>query len=151
MRKLSFVFAMMTLGTLVVSVAPVFAPAGKGLNAIWADDNIWDTVLTPAYFKEPTNARSLDKLYVFDNSGLTGQRPVGEAAPYEKDYSGGRWWVQEVVFTEAGIAAHDPDGDGQVNFELMSDEQILIHLGLGHFTIIPTNTFFECPLVSFKE
>ncbi len=151
MRNRSIFFFLMAIGTLVTLATPVFAPASRESERIWADGEIWDTVVTPATFKPPNNLKSVDKLYVFDTSGLVGQRPVGEAAPYEKDYNGGRWWVHEVVFTEAGIAAHDPDNDGMVNFELMSDEQLLTHLGLGHFTITPTSTYFVCPLIGSEN
>lgn len=150
MRKIYFLSAV-ALGILLVSIAPVFAPASKASDVIWADGQIWDTVLTPATFKTPKNLKSVDVLLVFDNSGLMGQRPVAEAAPYEDDYNGGRWWVCQVAFTPAGLAVHDLDGDGWVDFELMSDDEALAHYGLGHLTVMPTNTYFVCPLVTFEE
>ena len=76
-----------------------------------------------------------------------GQRAVAEAAPGNRDYNGGRWSVKIVVFTPQGIAAHDPDGDGTVNFELTNASAVLDHAGLGHFTIMDTDVYFECPLL----
>ena len=55
--------------------------------------------------------------------------------------------VQMVVFTPQGIMAHDPDGDGMVNFELTSAEDIEAHEQLGHIVINDANFYFECPLL----
>lgn len=151
MKKMNSLSAIVILGMLLASIAPVFAPASKAHDAIWADGQIWDTVLTPATFKAPKNPNSVDLLFVFDESGLMGQRPIGEAAPYEDDYNGGRWWVCLVVFTEVGLAVHDADDDGWVDFELMSDDEGMAHYDLGHLTVIPTDTYFVCPLVTFEE
>jgi hypothetical protein len=52
-----------------------------------------------------------------------------------------------VVFTEAGLEAHDPDGDGYVNFELTSADEVLEHRDLGHLEIMPTMMYFECPML----
>ena len=120
--------------------------AVKVENIIWAEDNIYGTVLTDTSFTK-TRPGNTDVLYNFDMSGLTGQRPVAEAAPGDPDYNGGRWSVKFVTFTTQGIAAHDPDGDGAVNFELMNADRVLEHEGLGHFTIMDSNVSFECPLI----
>ncbi len=149
MKKMWFLSAV-TIGILLVLIAPVFAPALKAYDAIWADGQIWDTVATPATFKAPNNPKSIDLLMVFDGSGLIGQRPVAEAAPYEKEYNGGRWFVCLIEFTSAGLAAHDGDDNGWVDFELTSFAEVLAHYNLGHFTLTPTNTYFVCPLVNFR-
>jgi hypothetical protein len=86
-------------------------------------------------------------IYSFMMSGLEGQRGVAESAPGDRDYNGGRWDVQMVTFTEIGKAVHDPDGDGMVNFELTSAEQVLAHEGLGHIIINDADFYFECPLL----
>ncbi len=53
-----------------------------------------------------------------------------------------------MIFTEAGLAAHDPDGDGVVNFELKSDGMLMAHAGLGHVIISADYVAqFECPLI----
>jgi len=147
MKKLYIVATLVAIGVFLPLVTPVSAPATRAEEALWADGKIWDTILTPATFKPPKNLKSVDKLYVFDFSGLSGQRPVAEAAPYERDYNGGRWWVQKMVFTASGMAAHDPDGDGTVNFELKSDTVVLEHVALGHITITSIDMFFVCPLL----
>ena len=136
------------LGTaiiLLMLVVPTNAGATRAKAAIWADGKIYDTILTPATFKEPNNQNSLDRIYVVMN--LDGQRPIAEAAPYERDYNGGRWMVQAVYFTDLGLSVHDPDHNGIANFEVTSDTQLLHYMTLGYLTITPTNTYFECPLL----
>ncbi|MHA2080656.1 MAG: hypothetical protein ACW99H_05875 [Candidatus Thorarchaeota archaeon] len=147
MKKRNYALILGTIGLLLVLTLPTAAAAGatRAEEALLADGKVWDTILTPATFKAPKNSKSVDNLYVFMNLG--GQRPVAEAAPYEKDYNGGRWWVQAVDFTANGLAVHDPDGDGIANFELTSDDDVLQHMSLGHLTIAPTETYFVCPLI----
>jgi hypothetical protein len=55
--------------------------------------------------------------------------------------------VVRVIFTDQGMAVHDPDGDGAVNFELTSEEEVLDHMALGHLIIEDTSIYFECPLL----
>ncbi len=144
------------LGAAVLAVALAGVPtasAGGGATpvfggAVWADGVIWGTILTTNSLPAGADADSWDLIFVFDNSGLRGQRPVGEAAPYEEDYNGGRWNVQGVTFTPDGLAVHDGvDRDGMVNFELKSDDEVRQHMGLGHFTSAPAGVYFSCPLV----
>ena len=126
---------------------PGFADrAVKVENAIWANSNLYGTVLTDTSFNAPP-AGSTDTLYNFGMSGLGGQRAVSESAPGDSDYNGGRWSVKAVVFTDQGKAVHDPDGDGMVNFELKSAEDVLHHEALGHIVIMDTGIYFECPLI----
>ena len=138
--------------SLVFILAGAFAHAASDKAAtqvedvIWANGEIYSTVLTTNSFKNPP-AHTLDLLFNFDMSGLSGQRPVADAAPGEGQYNGGRWSVQLVAFTDAGKAAHDPDGDGVVNFELTSADMVLHHVELGHIIITPANFYFSCPLV----
>ncbi len=133
----------------IVGMAAGTATAGGAMRvseALWANGELYDTVITPATFVSPP-AHSTDLLYNFGMSGLGGQRAVSESAPGDPDYNGGRWDVQMVVFTEEGIEAQDPDGDGTVNFELTSAEQVLEHEALGHIMINEANFYFECPLL----
>jgi hypothetical protein len=143
-RKLALVAA------LAVSVAaPSLTLADRAVrveDALWGDGVTWDTILTDTSFRQPPS-HSVDKLYNFGMSGLSGQRAVSSNVPGDREYNGGRWWVQMVVFTEAGLAAHDRDGDGTVNFELTSAAEVEAHVDLGHIRIYPTSTYFECPLL----
>jgi hypothetical protein len=144
---LSFAFA----ATLLAAV-PVPTPAGGATRvegAIWANGALYDTVLTPTSFRAPPS-HSVDLLYNFGMSGLQGQRSVSESAPGDPTYNGGRWWVQMVVFTAQGRAVHDPDGNGIVNFELMTAADVLQHAALGHLEILDAGVYFECPLLPRK-
>jgi len=138
------VAALSLLGILPVSAGG----ATKVDNAIWADDMLFGTVLTPTEL--PAKGK-FDKLYNFDGSGLAGQRSISEAKPGDQDYNGGRWEVMPVTFTPLGISIHDPDGDGMVNFELTSDTQLLLHQSLGHLVIGDEPIArFVCPLIKSK-
>ncbi len=139
------VFLVLFVAAATVSVAYADR-AVRVAEAIWVDGEIYDTIITDTTFIAPPE-HSTDVIYSFMMSGLEGQRSVAESAPGDPDYNGGRWDVQMVVFTEQGMAVHDPDGDGMVNFELTSAEQVLDHADLDHIIINDANFYFECPLL----
>lgn len=121
-------------------------------GAIWNDGELFGTVLTPTELPDNAPDHSFDKLYNFDGSGLTGQRSVADAAPEDSDFNGGRWMVFPVTFTDLGISIHDPDGDGVVNFELTSEEQVLMHQSLGHILISEEPArLFVCPMIKLNK
>lgn len=121
------------------------APATRVADAIWAHDKIYDTVATDTSFLSPP-LHSTDVIYSFMMSGLMGQRSVAEYAPGDREYNGGRWNVQMVVYTPAGLAEYD-DGNGFVTFELTNAEAVEEAAALGLVTIRPANFYFECPLI----
>ncbi len=136
----------LALASLPTVAAGGATPVHDGV--IWVDGVLYGTVITPTELPDKAPAKSFDALYNFDTSGLSGQRSVAEAAPGDRDYNGGRWMVFAVSFTEAGRAAHDPDGNGEVNFELTSEEAVLAHVGLGHLVISEEPVVrFVCPLI----
>jgi len=139
-----------TAALLAMSLSVAAGAAGNGavrvMDALWAGDRLFDTVLTPTSFIAPPE-RSTDTLYNFSMSGLLGQRGVSEAYPGTPDYNGGRWSVKVVVFTPQGVAVHDADGNGIVDFELTSAAAVLEHQALGHVEIMDTSIYFECPLL----
>ena len=135
----------------LIFVSSAFAgPATRVSGALWANNELFDTVLTDTSFHLPP-VQSTDVLYNFMISGLGGQRSVSASGPGDRDYNGGRWSVKVVVFTEAGIAVHDPDGDGIVNFELTNADDVLAHQTFGHLDIMDTSIYFECPLIKRKN
>lgn len=126
------------------------AQAIRVSGALWANDQLFDTILTDTSFHLPPT-QSTDVLYNFMMSGLGGQRSVSESGPGDRNFNGGRWSVKVVVFTEAGRAVHDPDRDGIVNFELTNADEVLAHQALGHLDIMDTSIYFECPLLKKKN
>jgi len=132
--------------------APAFANPGKPSFEpnLYADGETWGTKATttlPA--PNDHNAQSFDKLFVIIN-GAMGQLPVAEAAPGNRNYNGGRWATQTVVWTEAGFGAH-----GTIPV-LTSYDEVMTHANLGHLTITPGSPaggppdYFQCPLLPVK-
>ena len=148
-KQITITLAVACLVILAGTSASLAGKANRVADAIWAHETIYSTILTDTSFNLPP-PHSTDTLYNFGMSGLTGQRAVSESAPGDRNYNGGRWAVKMVVFTTQGKAIHDPDGDGAVNFELKSAEQVLEHQALGHLEIMDTQIYFECPLLRSK-
>jgi len=145
-KKSVIVWLAIALSLVITAGAAHAASAMRVADAIWAHDELYDTVLTDTTFESPP-LHSTDIIYNFSMSGLEGQRSVAEAAPGDPDYNGGRWNVYMVTFTDTGLTVHDPDGDGIVNFELTSAEAVLEHEDLGHIVLNPANFYFECPMI----
>lgn len=141
------------LATAVVGITLAFAaatcvwaePAIPVEDAIWVDDELYRTVITSATFLSPP-LHSTDAIYSFMMSGLMGQRSIAEAAPGDRDYNGGRWNVQMVTFTDAGVAEFDMDGDMSVDVEITNLADLMDAEALGYVEIMPANFYFECPL-----
>jgi len=144
--KLVVSLAMLSLLALIVPNSADARGPLRASAAIWSSGELYGTVGTPAVFTDPPEGTT-DTLYNFGMSGLEGQRAISAAAPGDRDFNGGRWSVVLVTFTDQGMAVHDPDGDGVVNFELTSEEQVLDHMALGHLILTDTDVYFECPML----
>ena len=144
-------FALALVALIFTASLALAAPGKPDFTArVYADGQAWGTKVT-GEISHP-NYNSLDKFYVITNSNNPDpQLPVGEAAPYESDYNGGRWWTFTVEWTPEGFADH-----GTVPI-LMSDDDIFLHEGLGHLTITEGSPpggppdFFRCPLLPVKD
>ena len=121
------------------------APATRVADAIWAHDELYDTVATDTTFMSPP-LHSTDVIYSFMMSGLDGQRSVAEYAPGDREYNGGRWNVQLVFYTDITIYG-DTDGDGVVDSELTNADAVEDAADNGLLEIMPANFYFECPLI----
>lgn len=120
-------------------------------DSFWVDDELFRTIGTPTSLPDQGPKDGLFAFQGFADGGLDGQTPVAEAKPGDKDYNGGRWQVTVLTFTAAGKAVHDPDGDGMVNFQLTSWEQVVHHLNvLGHLTVVGPGPSFVCPVIEQK-
>lgn len=129
------------LCALLMTAAVKAQPPG---DAFWVDDMVYRTIATPTDGHLP-NKGPFDGLYVIN--GLEGQMPVAEAKPGDMDYNGGRWEVTVLEFTEDGLAAHDPDGDGVNNIMLTNWEMVEHHIGLGHLQVVGPGPRFVCPVI----
>ena len=139
--------------SLTVAV-PAFADPGKPDFAphVYADGEAWGTKATttlPA--PRGNNLHSFDKLFVFTN-GAEGQLPVGEAAPGNRAYNGGRWltwtatWIEPLPHPKPVLTSYDGGGPSSIMF----------HANLGHFILTPGSPeggpppYFQCPLLPVK-
>ena len=136
--------ALLTGSALAQAAQPNFEPA------LYADGELWGTKFTtvlPAH--NDHNIQSFDKLFVIVN-GAPGQLSVAEAAPGNPDYNGGRWFTHTAMWTDEGMAAHDPLP------VLMSYDEIMLHHDLGYLEITQGSfnggppDYFQCPLLPVK-
>jgi hypothetical protein len=139
---------------LLLAAIPAMALPGKpdfGPH-VFADGQAWGTKVTTVLpVSNGKNAHSFDKFFVITN-GAEGQLPVGEAAPRNPAYNGGRWVTYTASWTEEGMAAHDPLP------VLKSYEDIMLHEGLGHLEVEKGSPggegapppYFQCPLLPVK-
>jgi hypothetical protein len=144
----------LSLAVLIAMATAVLAMPGKPDFAphIYADGEAWGTkVTTELPAPNDQMMKSFDKLYVITNSNNPmDQLPVGEAAPRNPMYNGGRWYTHHVEWTQAGFDAHSTVPI------LKSYDEVMLHYNLGHLTITPGTfpggppPFFSCPLLPVK-
>ena len=142
------------VGLLGLCVAGQLAPAKAARamrvpGAIWVHGTLYGTVATSTSFKSPP-PQSTDPIFSFANSGLKGQRSIAVYAPGDPEYNGGRWHVMAVTYTASGKAVFD-DGNGNVNMELTSAEDLMDAVDMGLVTISDTTVRIECPLLPQGE
>ncbi len=156
MQKIIKSFILLSaVATLAMTAATVNAvPAMKVDNVIWANGELYGTVLTGASFKKGP-AKSMDLLFMFDEeNGLAGQGPISDAAPGDAHYNGGRWAVVLMEVTEAGADALDMynadmemEPDGVIDEEITSAHKVNMYVELGYITLTYTDNYFSCPLI----
>lgn len=151
LRKMSSILFVVVLG--LVAAVPAFAGqpdnVGGGLGnkapdfaaGVYADGETWGTKGTTSLpAPNDNNQQSFDKIFVVTN-GAEGQMPVGEAAPGNPMYSGGRWWVHTATWIE-DLPHPKP--------VLTSYDQVMLHAELGHLIIEDAGIYFQCPLLPVK-
>lgn len=145
-RKTTTFTLSILLGVLAICVAGagiVTAGVGPPANdSFWVDGELYRTVGTPTAL--PDHGPS-DGIYAF--GGELGQTNVAEAKPGDQDYNGGRWNVTVVGFTEAGVNALDQDGDGTIDTQLMSWEEVKQAIADGYVEVLGPGPHFECPVI----
>ena len=113
----------------------IWATAGSGPpvpDAIWADGVLYATIPTPSNL--PDHGPK-DGLFVIPD--LTGQRPVSETKPGDRDYNGGRWQVYLVDVI-------NPDN---IDHELTSWEEVQSFINSGDLAMGDMGPSFVCPLI----
>jgi hypothetical protein len=137
------VLAFFTALAVALPGKPDFAPH------IYADGVAWGTKVTN--FITHPDYDTLDKLYVIIGGNNMGQLPVGEAAPYEYDYDGGRWWTFTAEWTPEALSYY-----GTVPL-LTSDDDVMEQESMGYMVVTEGSPpggppeFFHCPLVPVKD
>jgi hypothetical protein len=126
-----------TLGVTTPAVAGVSGPA------FYVDGVLYRTVGTPTDLSGTgAPAHAWDVIY-----DLGGAQPnVAEAAPGDRDYSGGRWMVHAITFPDgyaAALADGDLDGDGVFD----SAEEVRAALAVGSAADAGVVDQFECPAI----
>jgi hypothetical protein len=136
------------LSTAASAAAPDFAPQ------IYADGNAWGTkAVTDLPIPNIHNRQSFDKLFVIRNSNNAAtQLPVGEAAPRNRLYNGGRWFTYTVDWTQAGFTAHGGTVPILTSYAEVAYEEAMGHLAVtqGSFPGGPP-LYFLCPLLPVKN
>lgn len=108
---------------------------------VYADGEAWGTKATTTLpGPNGKNDQSFDKIFVVTNPAA-GQLPVGEAAPGNSNYNGGRWWVHTATWIE-DLPHPKP--------VLTSYDEVMLHYNLGHLIIADAETYFQCPLLPVK-
>lgn len=145
-------------GTLLAGMAlssPALAAPGKPSfgGDVYANGQAYGTKFTTA-LKGPRgdNSHSFDALYAVTN-GASGQLPVAEAAPGDRDFNGGRWSVQTATWTDEALATY-----GSALPVLTSDDELLAKQAAGLLTVTAgapdapgaPPDYFQCPLLPVK-
>ena len=138
------------LGALLAFTGLVNANPGQPnfMPALYGDGQVWGTKGTTSLpAPNGNNAQAFDNLYVFTNANNPNavQLPVSEAAPGNPKYNGGRWSLQNVTWTQAGILAN-----GGYTPVLNSEAEILYNQSVGYLEITPASVYFQCPLLPVK-
>lgn len=141
-RRVSFGMFIVALAVLV-AIPVAFAQQPNFSASLYADGQVWGTKGTTT-LPAPNghNDQSFDRLFVILN-GVPGQLPVGEAAPGNTDYSGGRWWTHTVSWMDPGEAFLLTS-----YADLIANQDKLI-ITPGSFEGGPPE-YFQCPLLPVK-
>jgi|GEM_PF-4660466 len=101
--------------------------AKVGRTQVWADGELFNSVVTPATFKPESTP--FDTLYTADFAGDVAH--ISDAKPGDQDYNGGRW--HHLVLKDG------------VDADKYSDVSSDTELEISDFNA--TDMYFECPLL----
>jgi hypothetical protein len=118
---------------------------GAGGPAFYVDGRLYRTVGTPTDLAGTgAPAGAFDVLY-----DLGGAQPlnVAAAAPGDRDYTGGRWMVHAIVFSDYAGALADDAVDANRNDVLDSDAEVLAAITQGYARDAGVVRTFVCPVI----
>ena len=122
MKRQSILFFTLMAFVFVFATAALAAPGKPNFSpALYADGELWGTKATTTL--PPPNAHNLqsfDKLFVITN-GAAGQLPVGEAAPGNPNYNGGRWFTHTVMWNADGLDYYNGDVPVLMSYDEIAD------------------------------
>lgn len=158
MRKARKWLPFLLLLALLVALPVLAAPGRPDFGPhVYADGVAWGTkVTTPLPAPKGNNAHSFDKLFVFTNPA-EGQLLVGEAAPGNPAYHGGRWvtwtatWIEDLPHEKVVLTSYSKDSVDN------PFDSIEFHYDLGHIMLTkgspgpPPPPYFQCPLLPVLE
>ena len=145
----------MTWVAVMMMFTAVSAFAAKGKPSftpqVFADGQVWGTKGTTA-LPEPTekNEQSYDGLFIIMN-GASGQLPVSEAGPRNRNYNGGRWITYTAEWTTEGLDEYSNEVPLISSYAELLMEYMLGHIDIeiGSFEGGPP-PYFQCPLLPVK-
>ncbi len=143
MRRL--VTLLTVLGAVLIGTAGI-AAADAPTPAFWVDGHLYGTRGTPTDFSHTgAPADSYDTIYA-----IADQTNVAEAKPGDRDFNGGRWIVQEVVFTNYAGALADGEVNPDGNLELRSAEEVEAAIDAGYAHEGDILRSFLCPVIPLR-
>jgi hypothetical protein len=128
MRKKMMVSTLVLL-VMILGFAAI-AEAGRPREQVWADGELFGTVVTPAQFN--AGQGNFDELYLCPGGFKDGLSLISESKPGDQDYNGGRWHLNVIA---EGM-------DCNPNADSVED------LNLANF--VATDQYFECPLLPMR-
>lgn len=162
-RRLFTIIGVLALSLVLVAPAAAAPPdnpqPGKPDFSphIYADGEAWGTKIGPLL--PPPNGKnnqSFDLLFLVIDDGQEIQLPVGEAAPGNPQYNGGRWWVHTATWqvephaTFTFYEVKDVYDLGTPQDPGTDWENLAAHVELGHLVIEDVEFYFLCPLLPVK-
>ena len=147
MRR-SILVLVFALGAAMVLPGAAFAKAlGPPEPSFYVDGTLYRTVGTPTDLSN-TGAPdwSFDTIYLFIGAPK-GTFNVATAAPGDRDYNGGRWQVNGVMFNDFKAAAATYGGDNGV-FD--NDSEVVAALDAEPEADKHIVKYFECPVIPLR-
>jgi hypothetical protein len=142
MRRFSLLAVLLVAAAVVGGTAWAAGSGGVTGPAFYVNGQLYRTVNTPTDLsKTGAPDQSFDTIYDF--GGL--QPNVATAAPGDPGFSGGRWRVHALSFSNYAAAVSQFDANGSGNFD--SASEVLAALAAGAAVDNGVVKSFECPVI----